>query len=303
MRDSRVRMVVAGALEDFPIDGPQVFFELDLPGETWRRYGPGATVLPEVDAVDRAVLRLPKGRRNLLACLHVVAAKLNPDGEVWVCGSNDEGIKSADKVMGELFAEVETLDTRRKCRLWRGRGLQVSPEPLESFQEQVEVEVAGKTLSYRTLPGVFAEGRLDDGTRLLLQHLKVDPEAEVLDFGCGAGVIGVFLGRETVGIDIDAWSVHCARHNGTQAYLSNGWSAVETTFDHIVSNPPFHAGKDTDFSVMQDLLVGAGERLKRGGKLTFVAPATTPVEPTLKKHFKKVERVATDRRYTVWTAG
>ena len=302
MRDNRVRMVVANALEDFPCEGPQVFFELDLPGAVWNRYGPGATVLPEVERVDRAVLRLPKGRRNLLACLHVLAARLNPDGEVWVCGSNDEGIKSADKVLEELFTEVDTLDTRRKCRLWRAKGLHVTPEPLDSFAEQVEVEVAGRTLRYRTLPGVFAEGRLDDGTRLLLQHLKVDPDADVLDFGCGAGVIGVFLDREVVGIDIDAWSVHCARHNGTLAYLSNGWSAVEAKFDHIISNPPFHAGKDTDFSVMQDLLVGASERLKRGGKLTFVAPATTPVQPTLEKHFKKVEKVATDRRYTVWNA-
>ena len=34
-------------------------------------------------------------------------------------GRNDEGIKSAKGPCGEVFERVETVETKRKCRVWR----------------------------------------------------------------------------------------------------------------------------------------------------------------------------------------
>ena len=44
-------------------------------------------------------------------------------------------------------------------------------------------------------PGVFSHGRLDAGTRALLEVMRRFPVAgrRVLDFACGSGVIGAFL--------------------------------------------------------------------------------------------------------------
>lgn len=299
MREERVRTVIEGADPEPPLR--TLYAGVALGDHRWERFGPGASVEPPDQRFERVVLRLPKGRRNLRATLHLLAARLEDDGALWLCGPNDEGIKSADSTLKELFEQVETLDTRRKCRLWEARTLRAEPQPLASFETAVEAHVGGRALNFVTLPGVFAEGRLDEGTRLLLENLGTI-EGSVLDFGCGAGVIGVFLGRPVDGIDIDAWAVHCAVRNGEQAQLSDGWSAVDKTYDVIVSNPPFHAGKDTDFRVMEGLLEGAKARLNKGGSLVFVCPATTPVERTLKQHFKVAEAVATDRRYTVWRA-
>lgn len=267
---------------------------------SWRRYGIDATVWPPEGRFGRVVLRLPKGRRSLEAMLHVSASRLEPGGEMWVCGANDEGIKSAGKTLSTLFEKVETLDTRRKCRLWRATERTAEIQPLERFLSTAEAEVAGKAIRFQTLPGVFAEGRVDAASQLLMQHFRVS--GRVLDFGCGAGALGVFLEHPVVGIDVDAWAVHCAQLNGVDARLSNGWSAVDGTFDHIISNPPFHSGKDTDFRVMQDLITGASERLKRGGTLTLVCPATAPIESALKKSFRKVAQLANDRRSAVWSA-
>ena len=59
----------------------------------------------------------------------------------------------------------------------------------------VSVEVAG-------LPGIFSHDGLDNGTRMLLETLEEQPvQADrLLDFACGAGVIGAWiqLGRLAV---------------------------------------------------------------------------------------------------------
>lgn len=299
MRDERIRTVIEGADPEPP--ARTLYAGVELGEHRWTRFGSEGAVEPPDERYERIVLRLPKGRRNLRATLHLLASRLEQGAPLWLCGANDEGIKSADKTLSELFGQVRTLETRRKCRLWEATGLEQPPLALSHFESRVEAHAGGRALQFVTLPGVFAEGRLDEGTRLLLDNLG-PIEGSVLDFGCGAGVIGVFLQRTVTGIDIDAWAVRCANLNGEEAKLSDGWSHVTGTFDHIISNPPFHAGKDTDFRVMEGLLEGAKARLNSGGMLTFVCPATTPVERTLKHHFKKVEAVATDRRYTVWRA-
>lgn len=80
----------------------------------------------------------------------------------------------------------------------------------------MSVEVAG-------LPGIFSHDGLDSGTRMLLETLEEQPvQADrLLDFACGAGVIGAWIqawqvGREEVvasvdGVDVQSQAVICAR--------------------------------------------------------------------------------------------
>lgn len=316
-REDRVNDVMIGALEGTELAGDVLFTggseatrqaleDAGLQVVAWKRFGAGATVLPPEQRVDRVCLRLPKGRRNLLAMLHVVAKRLKPDGRLWLHGANDEGIKSARKTLADVFGQVESVDARRHGRLWSGASVRVELQDLWSFATHFEVEVAGRTLNLTTLPGVFADGRVDDGTRLLLANLDVEKGASVLDFGSGAGVIGAWLAdrTETIrGYDLDAWAVACAERNAPGTYTAcDGWSNVEGAYDHIVSNPPFHTGKDTDFRIIDDLVGGAREKLRRKGRLTFVCPSTAPVHEALRKHFKSVRMLADDRRYKVWDA-
>ncbi len=316
-RDERVNAVLIRALAGVRlagrarIAGGSAALEDALRGaglsvDRWRRYGRDATLLPDTTPVDRVALRLPKGRRNLEACLHVLAAGMASGGRLWLHGANDEGIKSAGSALRRLFQEVRTVDSRFHGRLWEATALRVEPEGLDAMERHFEAEVAGKTLSLCTLPGVFADGRVDEGTRLLLAHLRVDAGARVLDFGCGAGVIGAWLADRTdriTGYDVDAWAVACARKNAPgEVHLCDGWSDVEGRYEHIVSNPPFHRGKDTDFRVMGDLIAGAGDRLERRGRLTLVCPATAPIRDALARRFRRVRRLGGDRRYVVWEA-
>lgn len=317
MREDRVNGVLVRALEGVTIDGTVLMVggsaaartaleEAGLTVKSWARFGKNGTLEPADGAVDRIALRLPKGRRNLVCMLHLMARHLAPEGVLWLHGANDEGIKSAGKTLKTLFDDVETVDSRKHSRLWQAAGRKVEPDVLASFEASFEATIGERTRSFVTLPGVFADGRLDEGTEHLLRAVTVEPNERVLDFGCGAGVIGSFIADRTekiVGYDIDAWALHCARRNAPGDYRAcDGWADVDGQYDHIISNPPFHTGKDTDFRVMGDLIEGAREKLRRKGRLTFVCPATAPVHRSLKAHFKSVKVLSDDRRYKVWEA-
>ncbi len=68
---------------------------------------------------------------------------------------------------------------------------------LESLAQTYELPLAEGPLKVISLPGVFSHGRLDRGSALLLEHLDKLPSGHLLDFGCGAGVLG---GRRSSGV-------------------------------------------------------------------------------------------------------
>jgi ribosomal protein L11 methylase PrmA len=67
-----------------------------------------------------------------------------------------------------------------------------------------------------SLPGVFGHGKLDEGTKLLLEHLP-KLSGSGLDFGCGCGVIALSLATQSTlkvsGLDVSAYAIESCRLN------------------------------------------------------------------------------------------
>jgi 16S rRNA (guanine1207-N2)-methyltransferase len=101
------------------------------------------------------------------------------------------------------------------------------------------------------LPGVFSADGLDLGTQMLLASLPVT--GKLLDFGCGAGVIGSVLAKRNPAlavtmVDINALALESSRRtlavNGLsgRVHASDVYSDIAETFQQIVSNPPSMPG-------------------------------------------------------------
>ena len=152
-----------------------------------------------------------------------------------------------------------------------------TPVPASAHNVMVhDVRVLGLNLRFETDSGVFSKNELDPGTRLLLETLG-PLEGRVLDIGCGWGAIGVALalrnpGARIVMSDVNERAVQLARRNlalngaSAEVILSDGFSALDGAFDHVVTNPPVRAGK----RVIYGLFDGACERLSPGGSLNVV---------------------------------
>ena len=285
----------------------------------WRRRAVGdrsAYPWPPDGPYDAATLRLPKGRESLRMALHAAVSRIRQGGSLCLYGSNDEGVRSAGPLLESLLREVRTVETRGHCRIWRGiRGAE--PDPLRSalsdWESRFTVELPGGAVEVLSYPGLFAQGRLDDGTRLLIGSLpRKLPGLRVLDFGCGAGVIALALQRrfpevELDLVDSDALAVEASRRNlpGARVHLGDAWSALpgSARFDLIVSNPPLHRGKGEDFELIHRLVDGAAQRLGRRGALLVVAQRRLALGRWLRESFAAVRVESESRSYRLWIAG
>jgi len=164
-----------------------------------------------------------------------------------------------------------------------------------------------------SLPGVFSHGRLDVGSALLLEHLDNLPSGRVLDFGCGAGVIGATLKRrypqsELVLLDVDAFAVESSRRtlaaNGLEAEViaGDGIDAAPRQLAAIISNPPFHQGVHTNYQASETLIERAAEHLSSGGELRLVANAFLRYPPLIEQHLGACQTVVERNGFRIYRA-
>jgi 16S rRNA (guanine1207-N2)-methyltransferase len=133
---------------------------------------------------------------------------------------------------------------------------------------------------FETDRAVFSHGSVDRGTRLLLGALETQPADEILDVGCGYGVIGIVAaagaprGRAVL-TDVNERAVALSRENARRNGLANvevllgsGYEPVRgQRFDVIATNPPIRAGR----RAVGGIIEGAPEHLKPGGRFYLVA--------------------------------
>ena len=261
------------------------------------------------------VLRLPREKERLAMVLHALAATMASDATLWVVGEKRAGIKSASRLLAARFGQVTKRDSARHCDLLEaGAPRPCPPFDLVDYIMQTDIRIDARYLALFSLPGVFAHGRVDQGTLLLLDTLReLAVAGEVLDFACGNGIVGIcLLGRsgapQLTLLDSSALALEAARRslaaNGLRARLlpSDGLRELSGSYDWIISNPPFHRGVDNDLDIASDFFQRAGTFLKRNGRIVVVFNRHLPYERWARAQYPIVNRLAQSRDYTVLEA-
>lgn len=156
------------------------------------------------------------------------------------------------------------------------------PQLLDNLRRPLsfEAELAGQRLRFTSTWGLFSPREIDDGSRLLVERLRLAPDAECLDLGCGYGPIGLTLAKlaprgQVLLVDKDFVAVEFARKNialnglpNAEVQLSNGFDQIDPhrRFDLIASNIPAKVGKELLTLWLHD----ARARLRPGGALYVV---------------------------------
>ena len=268
--------------------------------------------LAEANRYDWAILNLPRQKALLAMMLDCAASLLTATGRLWLAGENRAGIKSADKLLGLHFGRVRKLDSARHCSLYEAEDrLKRGPFEPGEYRQSWNASCTSDTIEVVSYPGVFAHGRIDEGTALLLETLAgMQLHGHVLDFACGAGVIGACIARHHAGtrvtlLDSNALALRsCAetlQANRVQASViaSDGLAGLSGEFDLVVSNPPIHAGVKTDNLLGMRLMDAIHAHVRNGGRLVIVANAHLPYENWLSKRFRSVHRLAANGSFKV----
>ncbi len=154
----------------------------------------------------------------------------------------------------------------------------VDPGSAEKRQS-VTVTVWGRELTLDSASGVFARGRLDVGTAVLLR--EAEPPAEpgtFLDLGCGYGIIACALAQVQPGgavwaVDVNERALRLCADNAASLGLADrlhvalpGEVPADVMFDQIWSNPPIRIGKPA----LHQLLLQWLPRLTPQGRAVLV---------------------------------
>ena len=251
----------------------------DLLTDTW----------PDKAMVVALVLSGDRGTAYAMAQVAWAHANTPAGGTLYLAGDRDKGFDRYVRAAGAAFGAGETVARdggMRVAKLVRRPGPTPPQPPAETF-EAFGVQVVG-------LAGVFSAAKPDKATSLLLSHLDaLDLQGkDVLDLGCGTGIIGAWAGRKGAKVtllDGDLQSVRSARATLEASGLSGAalHSDVdralpdEQQFDVILSNPPFHVGRGTVLDVALEFIAAAGRRLRAGGTFYLVANDFLPYESHL----------------------
>jgi 16S rRNA (guanine1207-N2)-methyltransferase len=142
----------------------------------------------------------------------------------------------------------------------------------------VHVLLPDRHLELETDSGVFSPGRVDPGTRLLLETAPPPPAAaDLLDLGCGYGPLALVMAARSPGsrvwaLDVNRRALELCARNAARAGLSRVRTAAPDDpalpgqVQLIWSNPPIRIGKPA----LHDLLAAWLARLAPGGAAYLV---------------------------------
>ena len=261
---------------------------------------------------DLVLLYWPKAKAEAEYLLAMLMAKLGEDTEIVVVGENRSGVKSIEK-MFKPFGPITKFDSARRCSFYWGKCLnQPQPFDMQQWFKNYQVNYHNHQLTIKSLPGVFSHGQFDIGSKLLLDTLPV-LSGKVLDFGCGAGVIGSVMAILNPSIelemcDISALAVESSKEtlaaNGLKGnvFASDVYSDTSNDYKFIISNPPFHAGLDTSYSATETLLAQAPNYQNTHGELLIVANSFLKYQPIIEKAFGNCETLNKTNKFAIYHA-
>jgi 16S rRNA G1207 methylase RsmC len=179
----------------------------------------------------------------------------------------------------------------------------IDQEYLNKLRQDIVISdtLCGHRLQFHTTWGLFSPKGVDEGSRLLLDHMEVNKDDNTLDLGCGYGPLGLTLaklapeGTSTL-VDKDFVAVEYSKKNAqlnginnSKIFLSNGFDQVsDNNFDIVVSNLPAKTGKELYYLYFYDALarMNPGARfyvVTISGLRKFIAKAFDEVFGNYKK--------------------
>lgn len=219
----------------------------------------------------------------------------------------------------ELFEKV--LGPTTTTLAWRKARLincTFSNPPLADAPQTLSWKLEDTGWTIHNHANVFSRTGLDIGARFFMQHLPENLDGEIVDLGCGNGVIGLSLlaknpQANVVFVDESPMAVDSSRLNvetnlpeafeRCEFMINNALSGVEPfRFNAVFCNPPFHQKHALTDNIAWEMFHHARRCLKINGELYIVANRHLDYFHKLKKIFGNCATIATNNKFVILKA-
>jgi 23S rRNA (guanine1835-N2)-methyltransferase len=268
--------------------------------------------LPE-QTIDYLLIKIPKTLVLLEYQLHCLRPLLKPTTKIIAAGMVKTLPPTTWKLLDRLIGPTTPSLAVKKARLIfaeldTARALPPNPYPLRYRLENSDWQVCNHA-------NVFSRDSLDIGTRFLLQHLPQNSAyREMIDLGCGNGVVGLMLAKQNplAGIhfvDESFMAIASAQENFQLAFGGQRTAEyrvgdclegfAENSTDCIVCNPPFHQQHTVGDHIAWQMFQQAYRVLRQGGELRIIGNRHLNYHLSLKKLFGNWETVAGNAKFVI----
>jgi 16S rRNA (guanine1207-N2)-methyltransferase len=235
---------------------------------------------------------------------------LNDEGQIYLISTKREGANLHQKSMESIFGKSEKFKYG-KYYLFTAKKEDFTEVPIIK-EYKIDVNLLDTKLVFYSRVGLFSKSRIDAGTNLLINTMKISENDTVLDLGCGYGPIGIVAAKlarkgNVFMVDSNSRAIELAKKNISENKIENakviesdGFSAIRgMSFDVVISNPPTHISQDK----LKLLFYDALNALRKKGRMYLV------VHRSLYREYKKmlnetnipnnVEKTAESTEYVV----
>lgn len=255
----------------------------------------------DIPTVDIAIVVVPRAKALARAIIADAAQKARV---VVVDGYKTDGIDSLWKACRKRLGSLPSVAKDHGRMFWM--------EPGDTFADWAAPPPAKGPHGFFTTAGVFSEGGIDKGSSALVAALPKKLPARIADLGAGWGYLtDAILKCDGVkvldAVEAEALSLDCARCNISDDRVTFHWGdatqfTADRSYDAIIMNPPFHAGRASDPALGRTFIQAARRLLAPHGKLWMVANRHLPYEATLRECFRNVDELAGNGAFKVFHA-
>ncbi|MEM6160236.1 23S rRNA (guanine(1835)-N(2))-methyltransferase RlmG [Erwinia sp. P6884] len=270
------------------------------------------SLAPLPDSPARVVIKIPKTLALLEQQLRALRSVVTPQTQVIAAGKAKDIHTSTLQLFERVLGTTKTSLAVKKARL-----IYCTPT-LPALADSPVINswpLDGTSYQIHNHANVFARSGLDVGARFFLEHLPDGLEGEIVDLGCGNGVIGLMALEKNPAAEVhfldESWMAVASSEMNVELNrpedlarshfgVNNAMAGFPSDRLHaVLCNPPFHQQSALTDHIAWQMFRDARRCLQYGGELRIVGNRHLDYYRKMKKLFGNCTTVASNQKFVI----
>ncbi len=264
---------------------------------------------------DLVLIKIPRTLSLLEHQLAMLSQVINPKTQIIAAGKVKDIHNSTLALFEKYIGDTKTSLAKKKSRLIFSTP---SHDAVFSVPDPITWPVPDTPFTISNGANVFSRSSLDIGARFFMQHLPQGDFENIIDLGCGNGIIGLMAATshpkaDITFVDESFLAVESARnnvatnikeHKGNIHFLANNclYNYPPHSADLVLCNPPFHQQQALTDHIAWQMFKDAHRALRWGGELYIVGNRHLDYHVKLDRLFNNHEVVASNAKFVIMKA-